>query len=491
MNEKEMRARLAAIDERMPQCRSELLELADNDMDEDGAARFEELEAEYKALEEERGPLAERLARLDAIREVHNRAQVDGRGIERGAGPAFVPSERRDPYADLDQVRGGMVAAPDLRARAMTAIEDAPEFVTDDQREAATRLVSKQNDRHGRIARHMLLTGSDAYLRAFEKILGGMQPYQLDEDEVDALRVAESHRAAMAEGTNSTGGYLVPFHLDPTVILTNAGSTNPFRQISRRVAITTNVWHGVSSAGVTAEWVGEATEAADASPSFAQPSVTVRRADAYLQASFEVTQDTGVAADVAMLLADARDNLEAAAFAVGTGSSNQPKGIVTAVAAVSGSVVTDTHASTAQFLVDDVYNVRAALPARHRPNASWVANDAIQLKIRQFASGTGPQHAFWADLGMDTPPQLLGKPIYESSAMDSTIADGKNILLVGDFSRFLIVDRIGMTVQYDPLVRKTTNGRPSGEVGWYATWRVGSDCLDPNAFRLLQIVVSS
>jgi HK97 family phage major capsid protein len=204
-----------------------------------------------------------------------------------------------------------------------------------------------------------------------------------------------------------------------------------------------------------------------------------------------VTQDTGVAADVAMLLADARDNLEAAAFAVGTGSSNQPKGIVTAVAAVSGSVVTDTHASTAQFLVDDVYNVRAALPARHRPNASWVANDAIQLKIRQFASGTGPQHAFWADLGMDTPPQLLGKPIYESSAMDSTIADGKNILLVGDFSRFLIVDRIGMTVQYDPLVRKTTNGRPSGEVGWYATWRVGSDCLDPNAFRLLQIVVSS
>jgi HK97 family phage major capsid protein len=495
VNEAQMRTRVEEIDARLPQCRSELLTLADGDLGETETARFDELETEHGALTTEREQLAARLGRIDQVRETARTAtaaaeqvgndernrSAGGRGVESGGGGSSRAT-RLDPFENLDAVRSNAVSHSDLQARALTAIEQGGvETFTDEQRERATQLVQR-GDRHGRIARHMLMTGSDAYVRAFGRILEGAQPYQLEPDEMEALRFAESHRASMAEGSGGTGGFLVPFYLDPTVFLTNASSTNPFRQISRVETITGNAWHGVSSAGVVATWLGEAVEATNNSPAFIQPAVNVFKAGAYLQASFEVTQDTNVVSQIGMMLADAKDNLEATAFAVGSGT-NQPKGVVTAVSANAGSVV-PTTANT--YTITDVYNVKGALPPRHRPNASWVANELMLLATRQFATGSGPQHAFWADLGMATPSLLLGRPVYESSAMDGSLTGTANdyFMLVGDFKNYLIVDRIGMTVQYEPLVMGP-NRMPTGEVGWFANWRVGADCLNADAFRVL------
>lgn len=497
-----MRARVEEIDARLPECRSELLTLADGDLGESEATRFDELEGEHTSLTGEREKLSARLAQIDSVRETARNAQVQAeqasddervrsaaaRGVESGGGRSRAT--RLDPFENLDAVRTNAIGVSDLRARALNAVErERSDSFSDGQREKVTSLIER-SDRHGRIAKHILLTGSDAYTRAFTRMLEGAEPYQLEADELDALRTAEEYnRASMAEGSGNTGGYLVPFYLDPTVMLQNAGSTNPFRQISRVEAVTTNTWHGIASTGVVAGWLGEHAEASNNSPSFSQPTVNVYKAAAYLQASFEVTQDTNVAAQVGMMLADAKDNLEATAFAVGTGSS-QPQGVVPGVAATSGSIVSDTSAdSTAHYVVDDVYNVASALPPRYRPNASWVMNNSVQLLTRQFATGSGPQHAFWADLGMNTPPQLLGRPLYESSAMDDTVANGKNIAILGDFRNYLIADRIGMTVQYEPLVMGPSR-MPTGEVGWFAHWRVGAGVLNPDAFRVLQIVTT-
>ncbi|MFI6732105.1 phage major capsid protein [Nonomuraea sp. NPDC050451] len=476
--------RLTEIDERLEAIRAELLALADGDLDETHAARFDELETEYAELETEREPLARRAATIERVRTTAATAARGGRGLEPGGGnrtPGLIV--RNDPYDGLDQVRSNAVPAGDLRSRALAAIEQAPAELDDAGRERAAWLLER-GDRHGRIARHMLLTGSPAYQRAFEAVLAGVQPWQLDEEEQRALRFADEHRRAINEGTGAAGAFLVPFHLDPTIILSNAGSSNPFRQISRVETITTNEWHGVSSAGVTAQWHTEGTQvAADNSPTFAQPSVHIHAADAYLQASFEATMDTNIASQVGMLLNDAKDNLEADAFAVGTGSG-RPFGAVTATAAVGGSVVAGGNT----YDVADVYAVKDAVPTRWRSRASWVANESIWSLTRQFATGSGPSHAFWADLGMDRPPTLLGRPVYESSAMDSTwnTTGNNDIVLVGDFSNYLIVDRVGMTVAYEPLV-KGANQRPTGEVGWYAFWRVGANVLVPNAFRVLRI----
>ena len=499
----ETRSRLAEIDERLPQCRSELLTLAESDLGEDETARFDGLRGEFDSLTAEREPLAARLAAMtnvvDTARAAQAAAEADeddnvsnrSGGLESGgrSTPTRSRTTRLDPFADLDTVRSGRLAPSDVRARALNAVEQNTEHVfDDDQREKVTGLLER-SDRHGRIAQHVLMVGSSAYTRAFSKLLEGTQPYSLAPEELEALNQADAYqRASMAEGSQATGGYLVPFFVDPTVMLQNAGSTNPLRQISRVETITGPTWRGITTAGVTASWLGEAAAATEASLSFAQPTVDVFKGSAYLRASFEVTQDTNVASEIGPVLADAKDQLEAAAFITGTGSG-QPKGIVTALAAVGGSIVAPTDAGV--FGAKDVYKLAGAIPPRYRGNTSWLANQSIYLLARQFATGSGPQSAFWADFGMNTPAELIGRPIHESSVMDGTLATATHnyALILGDFKNFLIADRIGMTVQFQPMVLDTTTNNPNGQVGWFAHWRVGSGCLNPDAFRMLDIPV--
>jgi HK97 family phage major capsid protein len=498
VNEAQMRARVEEIDARLPDINTELLTLADSDLGETEATRFDALETEHTTLTEERAPLAARLAQIDRIRDTaRTAAQAERAGNDdersRSAGGHGVETDgggrsratRLDPFENLDAVRTNVVGQSDLRARALNAIEQsATEVFTDEQRERATELVTR-NDQHGRIAKHMLLTGSDAYQRAFGKLLGGAATYQLESDELDALRIADSHRAGINEGTNTAGGFLVPFMVDPTILLQNASQTNPFREIANVVTITTNTWHGISTAGISAAWLAEAAETAQTDPVFAQPTIPTYKGSAYLQASFEAMQDTNIVNSLGMLLADAKDRLEATAHAVGTGT-NQPQGIITGVSAVSGSVVNAKNTGNV-FVADDVYALKGALPPRYRPNASWVASEAIYLLIRQFATGTGPQNAFWADLGMATPSLLLGRPTYESSVMAGALADAAKILLVGDIAKtYTIVDRIGMTVMFNPLVVGTANNRPTGESGWFAHWRTGGGVVNADASRVLK-----
>jgi HK97 family phage major capsid protein len=289
-------------------------------------------------------------------------------------------------------------------------------------------------------------------------------------------------RAAMSL-TDANGGYLVPFTLDPTVILTNAGVANPFRAISTIKTIATDSWNGVTSAGVSAEWTAEGVEAADATPTFGQPTITPKKADAWVFGSYEVLADSGFASELGRLLADAKDRLEAAAFATANTGATIPRGVVAAVAAVTASIV--TAAATNAFAVGDVYNTSDALRPRDAAQASWVGNKKIFSLTRRFDTAGGS--AFWANLGMGVPNQLLGQPVYEASAMTGVVSTGANILLAGNFAEYYIVDRVGMSVIYDPMVKSTGNGRPTGQGGWYAFWRVGADAVDPSAFRLLQL----
>ena len=465
--------------------RSELFELAElEEPTDEQVTRARDLLTEVDTAQEAYDEQLEHERRVEAVRAA---AHAPG-GQERtpGEGPEFMRS-RGNPYEELDRVRGANLneraTIGDLRTRALYAVELAGEQLTEDQQERVERLV--RGDRRGRIAQHLLLTGSDDYQRAFEALLSNAgNPALLEDDEYQAYKLAEAHRRAMTL-TDAAGGFLVPFTLDPTIILTNAGSANPFRQVSTIKTITTDTWNGVSSAGVTAGWLAESNQVGDNSPTFGQPSIKPEKAAAWVQGSFEVLADSGFAAEVGPLLADAKDRLEATAFATGDGTG-KPKGVVTAVAAVAGSVV--GSAGTDTYAVGDVYAVEEALPPRYRitGNPSWMANKSIINKTRQFDTSGGS--SFWANLGMGQPEQLLGAPIHEASAMDGVINASQDnyALLLGDFRNFYIVDRVGMTMVYEPLV-KGSNGRPTGEAGWFAYWRVGSDVVNADAFRLLNI----
>jgi HK97 family phage major capsid protein len=389
----------------------------------------------------------------------------------------------RDPW-DLSEVRTfrepGEVAA-ELRSRALSAIAKMP-GASDNIRQAATGIVERFDSRDSRIARHVLVTSSPAYLRAWSKMATGAQD-SMTPAERRALADVESYRAMSL--TDSSGGFLVPFQLDPTVIITSAGSRNDIRQAARQVVATGDTWHGVSSAAVQWSWDAEASEVSDDSTPFAQPTIPVYKAAGFVPISIEALADEqNVAQEVGRLLAQGREDLEAVALITGSGSG-MPTGIVTALAAASGSVVNSKTTDT--FALADVYALHGSLPARYRNNAQWLSNNLIYNLIRQFDVYGGA--GLWTTLGNGTPPNLMGYPNLEAEAIDGTItASAENYALIfGDFQNYVIADRLGMTVEFIPHLFHTANNRPSGQRGWYAYYRVGADSVNDAAFRMLDI----
>jgi HK97 family phage major capsid protein len=224
-----------------------------------------------------------------------------------------------------------------------------------------------------------------AYERAFLKWVRDPEfGHRLwDEDELRAYQAVTSMRAAMST-TGANGGFLIPQQLDPTIVLTNDGTANPFRQIARVEQGFSTQWEGVSSSGVTAEWAAEAAEASDNTPAFTAPTVVAHRAQAYLFGSYEVLQDTNFEQQLPRLIGDAKDRLESAAFAVGSGST-APFGVVTATTAITASRVTPTTGGT------DVA-VRPGQRILGEPRGGHARAAARSAGVRVGGDGVGGHH---------------------------------------------------------------------------------------------------
>ena len=322
-------------------------------------------------------------------------------------------------------------------------------------------------------ARKLAVRSTDAYERGWLKVMSGNANFLTDEE-----------RTAVAVGTSTQGGLMVPTHLDPTVILTNTGSANAIRRIARVVTLTVgNTWNGVSSAGVTASWDGELTEVSDDSPvPFAKPSVPTYKAQAFVQASVEALEDIAqLGNDVLLMFADARDRLEGAAHAVGTGSG-QPTGIFTAI--TGSQSVTSTTAATIGLV--DLLALKRKPGIRWRNNGTFVMNSVYADAVRQLGSTMGASYT--VDLNNPNTELLLGRPVIETDdapTTQTTTAKDPEIIY-GDFSNFLLVDMPGsFAVQYVPVLFNTANNLPDGRVGWYAHWRHGSDSVADEAFAVL------
>jgi HK97 family phage major capsid protein len=486
-------AQAEAIRTRMRTIESDIKAIEEADPDTEDAealqARLDQKLLDWETAHEELKPWEDRERKLEAM---HSRAASEG-NLEDGNDPGDQGDEpagstgdsgsqrrqapnhnrNRDPFADLDSVRTHSLPLNEVRGRAEAAVDRYVKrndhwALDDEAAENVLNLIHRNGKPFGKaFSEQVLVTGSPEYLAAFEQYLSDPGGF--------------STRAALSL-TPANGGYLVPFTLDPTIILTNAGSANPYRQLATVKTTTTNDWNGVTSAGVSAEWTAEGIEASDASPTVGSLKITPQKADAYLFGSFEVLSDSDFSQQLPGLLADAKDRIEESAFAVGTGTG-QPFGVITratTLAAAAGTAATG-------FTAADAYAMQAALPARWRgprANNAWIGNLTSINRGRNLPSFTGST----TPLVTDGPngPQMLGKPFLESTSVVGAFSNGAKVLAYGDMSQYFIVDRVGMSVVYDNLVLGA-NRRPTGQGAWYAFWRTGADVSTPTAFRALTL----
>lgn len=437
-----------------------------------------EVRENWNRLNAEREELQATIAELDArekrLRDLAANPNATECADARVSAPSLITAV--NPWSTRDTAAA--LAGPDLRSRALDAVAAAPGLDTA-ARKVATRLVSGTGYASRATQEWALATSDPEYERAFYRLLAdpvaGHRSFSSAEHQA-YRRVVELRE--MNIGTGADGGHLtMPFQLDPSIVLSSGGSIDPFREVCRRVIISaTDTWKGVRSDGVVADWYAEGAEATDDSPTLADVEIGTHRASAFVPLSIELDQDfPRVRAELGVLFADARVQLEAGAFTDGSGTG-EPQGIVGALGA---SQTVDT-ASAGTYTADDAYEIVEAVPARYRARSRVLTNQSTIHTTRRFTAADEPEIV---PATFDT---WLGRPLHETSTLDDEVTAGNTLAIAGDFDHAVIVDRTGTSIELVPHLFGA-NGRPSGQRGMFMHWRVGFDVLVPNALRKLVV----
>lgn len=474
---KEIRSRLAEIKPVI-----EELGTSEAALSEEDEKRLSDHITEWDTLTEEKAPLEERHAKVEKIKATQLRGAV-----ESGDGPSATVQVKRDvnPFEGNPE----RMTRPEARDNALRAL-DRDELTThldERQKVALEKLLRSQNKSTdgAMIARRLLVTETPEYRSAFMKRAVSDSPVYTPEEGQALLRFEEFR--AMNIGTDGAGGFGVPVLIDPTIILTDQGSSNPVLDLARVETITNDEWKGVSSAGVSWSFDGEATPVSDDSPTLAQPTVKAHKAQGFIPFSIEVGMDyPGFASEMATLLAEGYRELLAKKLVDGAGDgSNEPFGLVTGITGTASIVDTTT---TDTFTSADVNKLWGALPERYRSNATFLSSTTVNGLVQQM--GNGADASFTVAFDAEGVTVLKGRRARTTDYMTAAIDSTTPFLIVGDFRNYLVAQRAGMSVELVPhLFQQATAGTgvgmPTGQRGWYAWARVGGKVINVKGFRAL------
>ena len=334
------------------------------------------------------------------------------------------------------------------------------------------------------LSRRIILGGDPVYKRAYNKLLanGG---------NVSMLTPEEQRGTALAMTVTTTGGFLVPYAWDPTVIAVGVHNViNPYRQVCRVIDVVgANIWHGLTSTAVTAVRGTEALVAAEAGPTFAQPAFTPSRVETQVTYSYEVAQDrANLGEELAVLIQEAKDNEEEATFTLGANTTTTVGvvGMVPPKGTAGAYTLVETAANSA-ITEADLNKIELALPVRFRKNAAWfLGRKTIRyIQALETAYGTvfnaagnfpnpvgypavGNPETNWGNTGL----KIKGYPVYESVSIPTTIGTQNPLGAFCDPSTFYIVDRVGMDIEFIPNVFSASQGwMATGQRAIYAMWR--------------------
>lgn len=451
----------------------------------DDAETFDKYEAEFEANKkreaEIKSVIEQREARDARVRAA--RKSYGDQNIKPGGDSGMDRWNVDYRQVDLDN------SAEMWHSRASKILDDSKvqRHLTDYQRDHLDKLMRrKDGDTDGElIAAFMVATSNPHYRSAFQKAATGVSP-AFSPEEARAVREVNQLKRAMSVGTPASGGYAVPVIIDPTIILTAQGSDNPILSRCRIETITNDKWEGLSSAGVTWKYDGEATAASDNSPTIAQPEIDTHRADGFIPFSIEIGQDwPGFAERMADLLGSGYDELIAEKLTTGTGA-NIPVGILPRLAAQTSPDVSTETAAAGVIAPADLYDMWARLPQRHRRRGSvaWMSSTKTQNAVRQL--GTLDPN-FTVNITEEGIGKLFGRS-YDMNDYFTDFTSGtgtQNWVVVGNWQGYLFAQRAGMNIEFIPQLFDVTNNRPTGQRGWFAWARNGADVVDPTAFQLL------
>lgn len=268
-------------------------------------------------------------------------------------------------------------------------------------------------------------------------------------------------RKTLSEGIDSAGGFMVPpdYHVElirkmatMATVRANARVVQTSRDIAQwpKIHYTTNDEY---TSGVRMTWTGETPSSSTAhrvtEPVFGLYSIPVHTAMASLPLTNALLEDS--AFDIVSVSSD----LLAEAFALGENDAfwngdgiAKPMGILTKIDTNDGPASVDSG-TAAILLADGILDLWGALPSQYERNAKWYMNKATEVAIRKMTNDDGDYiWPVWTQGGgfAAAPRELLGFPTVRDEFLPDVAANAYPVVF-GDLSGYLVLDRVGLSVQ--------------------------------------------
>ena len=189
-----------------------------------------------KTIEEGEAELRERKARILANADDPERTEFE-------APTGVTVRTIRNPWGPATRAE----TAPEVRARAMTAVERWEG--SDELKEGAAATIERLDtpaDMRG-VAGHIVRFSDPLYIAAFRKY--ARDPQTFGGDLTPEERRVWANAREEARAVLQVSGAVLPSPLDPTIVLSSAGVVDPMRGIARMDTTTSDTKRYISSAG--------------------------------------------------------------------------------------------------------------------------------------------------------------------------------------------------------------------------------------------------
>ena len=280
----------------------------------------------------------------------------------------------------------------------------------------------------------------------------------------------------LVEGTDASGGYLVPAEWDSRLIET-LEEENVLRKLASTIQTTGERKINVAASKPAASWIEEGGELVFSDASFGQVILDAYKLSVAVKVSEELLADNAYDLEGFLIRAFGRAiaNAEEEAFIVGDGS-HKPTGLLHATLGGEIGVTTKGNAISADEVVDLIYKLKRP----YRSGAAFLTADSTLAAIRKLKDGSGV-YIWQPALTAGEPDRLLGYPVYTSQFMPA-VAAGASVLAFGDFSYYNIADR---GVRSFAALHELYAG--VGQVAFVAKERVDGKLILPEAVQVLKM----
>lgn len=280
----------------------------------------------------------------------------------------------------------------------------------------------------------------------------------------------------LVEGTDASGGYLVPAEYDSRLIEA-LEQENVMRRLGTSIQTSGERKINVAATRPTSSWVEESGELVFSDPSFSQVILDAYKLSTAVKVSEELLADNQYDLEGYLIRAfgSAIAAAEEEAFLVGDGSS-KPTGLLHPTNGGQISVTTAGNTIAADEVVDLIYKLKRPYRAR----ASFIMADSTLAFIRKLKDGIG--NYIWSPgLAAGEPDRLLGYPVF-TSAYVPAVAAGQPVIAFGDISYYNIGDRGARSFA---ALHELYAG--VGQVAFVAKERVDGKLILPEAVQILKM----